>query len=331
MEDGVGGGLVPLRVSAGRMEEQATHLHERLGELARQAEAASDAGLSVFDTAYAGSDKHDSHESDQKNDEALRERAELINAAEPRKAALVGEAAALRDALALQQREVIALEKEQAAAATVSVADAQRRADASKETENLVGVTDMTQEEVHAAVEEEETLARRNGGISAWYRATLANLELIGGVRISHRLIFGTAGGGEVEGLELMVDLGSAQIMEVTVSAMDGSLRSAQLCLCQESENGGAGITPSELAELKTTADALPAPGNLRMLVREALNRSRYAVLRDEHVRVMRKRYLVGYRASSRELAITMPVGIVVSVRLHADYPRVSSIVLSIA
>ena len=314
-----------LQAASTRVVDQAAHLQERLADLELQVDSASGAGISVLDAVYTDGDRNASEESDRKNEQSLGELAETISAGEARKAALMAELAAQREAFALQQREVAELEREQeVAVASAAAPDAKRRADASKGTEALVGVVNMSEAQLDQAVEEEEAQVRRNGDIGEWYRATVANLEQIGGFRIAHRLLFGTAGDGGVEGLELMVDLGSDQVMEVTVSSADGSLRSAQLCPLQNNAVVGGVITPSDLEELKGTADALPAPGNLRMLIREAMSRARCAVLRDEHVRLMRRRYLVGYRAPSREVTITMPVGIVVSFLLHADYPRVS-------
>ena len=314
-----------MQAASKRVEEQAAHLHERLANLELQVDSASSAGVLVLDAGYTDGDKDAPAESDRKNEQALGALAETISAGEARKAALVAELAAQREAFALQQREVAELEREQEVAeAAAAAADTRRRADASKGTEALVGVANMSEAQLDLAVDEEEAQVRRNEDIGEWYRATVANLEQIGGFRISHRLLFGTAGGGGVEGLELMVDLGSDQVMEVTVSSADGGLRSAQLCLPQNNAVVGGLISPSELEELKATADAFPAPRNLRMLIREAMSRARCAALRDEHVRLMRRRYLVGYRASSREVTITMPVGIVASFRLHADYPRVS-------
>ncbi|CAM9551307.1 unnamed protein product, partial [Laminaria digitata] len=314
-----------LQAASKRVGDQATHLSERLADLELQVDSASGAGISVLDVAYTDGDKKASEESDRKNEQALGELADTVSAGEARKVALAAELAAQREAFALQQQEVTQLEREEEAAEAAAAAmDAKRRADASKGTEALVGVSNMSEAQLDLAVEQEETEVRKNSDIGEWYRATVANLEQIGGFRISHRLLFGTAGGGGVEGLELMVDLGSDQIMEVTVSSADGGLRSAHLCPPQNNAVMGGLITPSELEELKGTADAVPAPGNLRMLIREAMSRARCAALRDEHVRLMRRRYLVGYRAPSREVTITMPVGIVASFRLHADYPRVA-------
>lgn len=314
---------VQLQAASKRVVEQATLLHERLADLELQADPASGAGISVLDVPYT--DKNTSlTEADSKNEQILGELADTISAGEARKAALVAELAAQREAFAVQQQEVAVLEREEEVAeASAAAADAKRRADAAKGTEALVGVVDMSEAQLDLVVEEEKTQVRKKSDIGEWYRVTVANLEQIGGFRISHRLLFGTDGGGGVEGLELMVDLGSDQVMEVTVSSADGGLRSAQLCPPQNNAVVGALITPSELEELVSNADAIPAPGNLRVLIREAMSRARCAALRGEHVRLMRRRYLVGYRAHSREVTITMPVGIVASFRLHADYPTV--------
>lgn len=85
----------------------------------------------------------------------------------------------------------------------------------------------------------------------------------------------------------------------------------------------GGGLTQADVEELAGVANALPAPSNLRLLAREALSRSKCAALRDEHVKDMRRRYLVGYRTASREVTITMPAGIVALFRLHPSYPMV--------
>lgn len=315
-------------------------------KLALQTEAASGSGgggvgrtgLSILDTVYAGdgadSAAEKARETDRKDNVALRRGAEVLALAEAKKASLVEKAARRRADLARQQREVDALEKEQAMALAATVegagpgpgSDAGRRAGASREMENLVGVAGMSETQLERCVQEEEALVKRNGDIRGWYEATVANLELLGGVRVSHRLLFGTAGGGGVEGMELMVDLGPGQIMEVTVSAADGRLTSAQLCHAQ---NGGAlaagaGLSASELEELRRTADALPAPQNLRMLVREALSRARCAAVMEEHVRLMKGRYVTTYTAAPREFTVTLNAGLVAGFRLHADYPKVS-------
>ncbi|CAM9221697.1 unnamed protein product [Scytosiphon promiscuus] len=86
----------------------------------------------------------------------------------------------------------------------------------------------------------------------------------------------------------------------------------------------GGGITPSELEKLRRTANALPAPQNLRMVVREAMGRARCVGLVEEHLRLMRGKYLIGHRAPSRDVTVTMGVGIVASLRLHVDYPKVA-------
>lgn len=331
----------PLKASAERVQQQAAHLQERMEKLALQAEAASSGGsggTALLDTVYAG-DGADSaaeraRETDRKDDEALRRGAEVLAQAEARKASLVEEVAARRADLARQQREVDALEKEQATALAVAAAGssssdaAGRRAEASREMENLVGVAGMSETQLERCVREEEALVKRNGDIRSWYQATVANLELLGGVRVSHRLLFGTAGGGGVEGIELMVDLGPGQIMEVTVSAVDGRLSSVQLCHAQSGTGlaaaaGGAGVPAAELEELRRAADALPAPQNLRMLVREALGRARCAAVMEEHARLMRDRYVTTYTAPPRELTVTLNAGLVAAFRLHVDYPKV--------
>lgn len=320
--------VAPLLAAAGRVEDQARNLQDRLVKLARQADATSGPAVAVKNVAYAGDAMDDSHDSDHQNEETLKEQAETVAATEARKAELESEVAALRADLSQARGEVAALANEQATvAAAAGAVDAKRRADASRETEKFVGVSGMSDAQLGAAVEEERSLVRRNSGISAWYRGTVAILEKIGGVRISHRMLFGggtPSGHGAVEGLEIMVDLDSAQVLEVTVSAADGRLGAVRLCHVHNNAKGGAGLTPSEVEELARAADAVPAPGNLRLLVREALKRARCAVLRDEHVKLMRRRYLVGYRAQAREVTITMPVGIVASFRLHPDYPQVS-------
>lgn len=128
------------------------------------------------------------------------------------------------------------------------------------------------------------------------------------------------------------------QVMEVTLSAEDGSLGSVQVYTSstnphQQQPNGGstasastseAGyLTQADVIELVAIADDLQAPANLRLLVREAFSRSECSKLRVEHVRQMRPRYLVGYRAGPREVTMTMPAGIVALFRLRSDYPRV--------
>lgn len=322
--------VAPLLSSAARVDDQARSLRDRLAKLALQADAVPPGPtVSVKDVAYTGDAMDDSDDSDRLNEETLKEQSATVAAMATRKAELESEVAALRADLSQAKIGVAALENEQAtvAAAATGAVDAQRRAEASRETEDFVGVSGMSDAQLEAAVEEERSLVRRNGRISGWYRGTVAILEKIGGVRISHRMLFGggTPGGhGTVEGLEIMIDLGSAQVLEVTVSAADGRLGAVRLCHAHDSEKAGGGLTPSEVEELARVADAVPAPGNLRLLVREALKRARCAVLRDEHVKLMRRRYLVGYRAQAREVTITMPVGIVASFRLHPDYPQVS-------
>lgn len=326
----------PLKASAERIQQQAAYLQKRMEKLALEAEAASSGGggAGLLDTVYAGdgadSAAEKARETDRKDDEALRRGAELLAQAEARKAALVKEAATRRADLARQQREVDALEKEQAMALAATVAGpvgspgAGRRAEASRETENLAGVAGMSDPQLERCVREEEALVKRNGDIRGWYEATVANVELLGGVRVSHRLLFGTAAGGGVEGMELMADLGPGQIMEVTVSAVDGRLTSVQLCHAQGGACAGGGVSAAELEELRLTADALPAPQNLRMLVREALGRARCAAVMEEHVRLMRGRYVTTYTAPPREFTVTLNAGLVAGFRLHVDYPKVS-------
>eukprot|EP00903_Cladosiphon_okamuranus_P006363 g6232.t2 len=327
----------PLKASAERVQQQAARLQERMEKLALEAEAASSGrggGAGLLDTVYAGegaeSAAEKARESDRKDDEALKRGAELLAQAEARRASLLKEVVARRAGLARQQREVDALEKEEAMALAMTVAGpagspsgAGRRVEASRETENLAGVTGMSDTQLERCVREEEALVKRNGDIRGWYEATVANVELLGGVRVSHRLLFGTAGGGGVEGMELMVDLGPGQIMEVTVSAVDGGLTSVQLCHAQ-SNAAGAGVSEADLEELRRTADALPAPQNLRMLVREALGRARCAAVMEEHVRLMRKRYVTAYTALPREFTVTLNAGLVAGFRLHVDYPKVA-------
>lgn len=118
----------------------------------------------------------------------------------------------------------------------------------------------------------------------------------------------------------------------MTLSARDGSLGSVKLYASSQpasegkvipSSRGGC-LTQGDVEELASVADTLPAPANLRLLVREALSRGKCAALRDEHVKQMRRRYLIGYRAGPREVTVTMPAGIVALFRLHADYPMVT-------
>lgn len=360
-----------LNSSADRVRTQAAHLQGRMEELTRKAKAISAAaggsgsgsgaaGLSVLDTVYggrvAGEDEKAREAERLENEETFRRGAEELAAAEDKKASLLEEAAARRADLARQQREVDLLEEEQRVAAAAAAAlateetgsgsglglgsDAGRRAEASRETENLVGVTGMSESQLEACVREEEALVNRSADIRDWYASTLANVELLGGVRLSHRLLFGTGGndgggaGGEVAGMELMLDLGAGQMMEVTVSAADGGVSSVQLCHGQSTAaaaeatpgargGDGGGVSPSELEELRRTADTLPPPQNLRTLVREALSRARCAAARGEHVRLMRRRYLTSYDPTMRELMVTMPAGMVACVRLHVDYPKV--------
>lgn len=331
----------PLKASSERIQKQAECLQERMRKLALHADGGA-AGLSLLDTAYdgdgaAGADEK-AREADRRNDESLRRGAEALAAADARKASLVEEKAARRADLERQQREVEALEREQAAAVAAAAVGAagsgsgvERRAEASRETENLAGVAGMSEAQLEACVKDEEILVTRNTDIRGWYAATVANLELVGGLRVSHRLLFGAAGGGGVEGMELMVDLGPDQVMEVTVSAVDGRLTSVQLCHGQTrlepgapAPEGGA-VSPSDLEELRRAADALPAPQNLRMLVREALSRARCAAIVDEHLRRVSRRYLTQTLPSTREFSVTMDVGLQARFRLHADYPKVSN------
>ncbi|CAM9687960.1 unnamed protein product [Ectocarpus sp. 12 AP-2014] len=336
----------PLRSSAKRVEEQATHLQERITGLTLQVEAdpairsSGGARLSIMDKVYAGDDRADekAREADLRNEETLlREDSQALRAVEAKRTALAERAAAVRAELLLQQREVDLLEREQHAAALAAAETAATgaggaaagstgwRAEASREMENLVGVAGMTGARLEACEREEDALVRRNAGIRNWYAATVAEVENLGGVRLSHRLLFGAGAGGRVEGMELMVDLGSGLTMEVTVSAADGKLSSAQLC---HGQGGGgaasfAGISPSELEEMRRAADALPAPQNLGKLVVEALSRATCAAVREEHVRQVRRRYLTGYRPPSREVTVTMGAGIVACFHLAADYPKV--------
>eukprot|EP00752_Nemacystus_decipiens_P014285 g12705.t1 len=324
----------PLKASAERVQQQAAQLQERMEKLALQAEAVSSSGsggggAGLLDTVYAGDGADNAaekaRETDRRDDEALRRGAELLARAEARKASLAKEAAARRADLARQRREVEALEREQAtalAAPAGSPSDAGRRAEASRQTESLVGVAGTSEAQLERCVREEEALVRRNGDIRGWYEATVANVELLGGVRVSHRLLFGTAAGGGVEGMELMVELGPGRIMEVTVSAVDGGLTSVQLCHAQGGA-AGAGVTAGELEELRRAAGALPAPQNLRMLVREALGRARCAAVMEEHVRLMRSRYVTTYTSPPREFTVTLNIGLVAGFRLHVDYPKV--------
>lgn len=349
-----------LNSFAERVQELAAHLQGRLEELPLRAQAVSksssfapasgasgSAGLSVLDMVYggAGEDEKAREAEHLENEKSLRRVEEELAAAaaEAKKVSLLETETAMRADIAQQQREVELLEKEErAAAAALAVespgsglgSDAGRRAEASRETENLVGVTGMSESQLEACVREEEALVERNANIRDWYAATVASVELLGGVRLSHRLLFG--GAGEVEGMEFMVDLGAGQIMEVTVSAADGRLSSVQLCHSQSTAAAaadagapeargreGGGVSPWELEELRCTADTLPTPQNLRTLVREALGRARRAVVREEHVRLMRRKYLTSYRPPTRELTVTMPAGVVACVRLHVDYPKV--------
>ncbi|CAM9645374.1 unnamed protein product, partial [Hapterophycus canaliculatus] len=356
-----------LKTSVEEAEEQAAHLQERMETLAMHVDAAPGpscessggggdgrgyVGRSILDTVYTGADE-EAHLADLQNEETLRLDAEARSAAEARRAALQEEAAALRADLARQQREVEFLEREQAVAlaseasagemgggesagASPDRAATGRRTEASKETESLVGVAGMPKEQLDACVQEEGALVERNGGIRDWYAGTVANLQLLVGVRVCHRLLFGMGSSGRVEGMEFMVELGPGKIMEVTVSAADGSLSSVQLCHGQQDSGSAAAaaaaaavsgaaedFSPLELEKLRCAANALPAPQNLRMVVREALSRVKCAGLVEEHLRLMRRRYLVGYRAPSREVTVTMGVGIIASLRLHVDYPKV--------
>lgn len=302
------------------------NLEERLANLQLQTEAASAAGLSVLDLLYADVDEDSAKEIDRQNDETLKEAMDAVVEVEERKAALIAEVAAARKEVARQEEELLALEKEQTAAVGLAEADANRRLDASRETENLAGVAALSDEQLHAALEEEETLVQKNSDVSSWYAATVNNVAHIGGVRVSHRLVFGTEAESEVlDGLELMVDIGSGQVMEVVVASADASLRSVRLVASAGGRRTEGGrLTPLDLEELRVMANARHAPGNLRVLVREVLNRASCAALREEHVRLMRRRYLVAYTAPKREVTITMPVGIVACFRLHVDYPKVS-------
>ncbi|CAB1114644.1 unnamed protein product [Ectocarpus sp. CCAP 1310/34] len=334
----------PLRSSAERVEEQAMHLQERIKGLTLQVEAdpalrsSGGARLSIMDKVYAGDDRADEREADIRNEETLlREDSQALGAVEAKRTVLAERAAAVRAELLLQQREVDLLEREQHAVALAAAETAATgaggaaagsngwRAEASREMENLVGVAGMPEARLEACEREEDALVRRNTGIRDWYAATVAEVENLGGVRLSHRLLFGAGAGGRVEGMEFMVGLGSGLTMEVTVSAVDGKLSSAQLCHGQGGGGaaGFAGISPSELEEMRRAADALPAPQNLGKLVIEALSRATCAAVREEHVRQVRRRYLTGYRSPSREVTVTMGAGIVACFHLAADYPKV--------
>lgn len=306
-----------------RAEEQRTLLCERLHELSRRVDASSHAsGLSVVDVKL---DETEASEADRRNDQKLRENAEFLELAQTRKAELATKIAALQDGLSSLDRDIERLEKEQTAAATAAVSSTSAM-EASKQAEVVAGVVDMTDEELEEAVAKEKDLVKRNADISEWYQATVASLERVGGVRISSRKMSGMDRDREVGegGLELTIELQDfGQVMEVALSAADGSLGSVQMFAFQGDDRVQGVLTQSDVEELASHADALPAPGNLRLLVSEALSRSKCAALRDEHVRLMRRRYLVGYRAGPREVTITMPAGIVASFRLHPDYPMV--------
>lgn len=139
-------------------------------------------------------------------------------------AARASEAAALRAALEVEQNEIAALESEQQAAAISSTTNTQeaQMAENSRQNEATAGVTDMADAEVEAAVMDEEARLQRNAGIRDWFKGAIANLEQIGGVKISVRRLSGfDVDGGEGGGgsaLELMVDLGSSQVSRVNMA-----------------------------------------------------------------------------------------------------------------
>lgn len=312
--------------STERINRQLTGLREQLKQLSRATEEVTDAGIPVLDKTIDTSEEDKCSEAELECEETLREQNEIISTAKERRDELAAEVSALRERLASEREEVLALEQEQAAAAEAATTeDAKIRAETSRDMEKMIGVAEMTDAQLDEAVHAEEALVRRNNDICGWYKATVSNLQLLTGVTVSHRLLFGGATlGGGVQGLELMIDLGSGQILQVAVSATDGKICSAEFCPSPTADEKTVGrITSSDLAELKTAADALPSPENLRMFVREALVRVESATICSEHVQLIRRRYLVEYREATREVIITMPVGIVASLRLHHDYPRV--------
>lgn len=312
--------------STERINRQLTGLREQLKELSRTTEEVTDAGIPVLDKIIDTSEEDTSSESEHQCEDTLREQKEIISAAKDHRNKLAAEVSALRERLALERKEVVALEQEQAAAVeAVTTEDAKMKAETSRDMEKMIGVAKMTDAQLNEAVLTEEALVRRNGDICGWYKDTVSNLQLLTGVKVSHRLLFGGATlGGGVRGLELMIDLGSGQVLQVAVSATDGKICSAEFCPSPTLDKMTVGrITASDLVELKTTADALPSPENLRMFVREALGRVESATVCSEHVQLIRRRYLVEYREAARKVIITMPVGIVASLHLHPDYPKV--------
>lgn len=267
------------------MEEQRQVIRDQLDELSLQADNESptnyntSTGLSILDVSASNNPDAD-EAADRQSDEMLVEQAQILEAAQARKAELVLEAAARRDALAATLRDIATLEKEQAAAVAAATATAtgggggQRTMGSSviiaaREAEDMAGVVGMTDTELEDTILEEETLVRRNAEISEWYRGTVANLEQIGGVRISVRTLPGDGSGGSEGrgegGLELMVDLGSSgQVMEVTITAVDGSLGSVRLYASQQGNDkvrggGGAGYACCVGSQLAIqTAYSLP-------------------------------------------------------------------------
>lgn len=319
-------GLSTLGKDGARLEERRKMLRERVDGLSRRADALSHAtGRPVLDTTALGED--DGDEADRQQDQVLKEHAEFLQFAKERKAELAAKMTALRASLDSANADIAGLEQEQAAAAAAAATSAASAIEATNQAEAAAGVADMTDSELEGAVRKEEELLRRNEGISEWYRGTVLNIEQIGGVRVSKKRMSDAVqeDGVGKDLLELTLEfIDSGQVMETTLSAADGSLRSVQMFALQGDDRAEGILTQADVEELASLAGTLPAPANLRLLVREALTRSKCAELRSEHIRTMRRRYLVGYRPGLLEVIITMPAGIVVTFRLHPDYPMVS-------
>ncbi|CAM9591506.1 unnamed protein product, partial [Choristocarpus tenellus] len=341
--------VADLRKKAREVEEKSIRVDERLGSIACRASAKhtpTEEGKKKEVSPLLSTPIHtlakENTARDREQEETLSRQAKEMVELEARLKIRQADVSKLRESVQQTRARLETLERERdetrggGGEGGVVAAATEARLATARAQEATVGVEGLSEDDIEDAIEEEEKQLRQHKDMWELYQSTLAALEMISGIRVECKSATDAGAsprkGGNVsseEGARLLflVYLSGEYVMEVRLDAKDGSLRSVHLFF--DRVDGERSDAPAEdvqkevdIYDLAQTADRLPSPENLQYLVREAVSRLECMCLRTEHLKLLKKQYLVCYVAPLREVTITMTEGIVASFGLSPDYPK---------
>jgi len=241
------------------------------------------------------------------------------------------------------QEDLVALEKERAAVDARNQELSERLASASAEGESLARQVKELEREVQAdplqaamggsVDSSEEGKGRLLGEVGEledseqWFTAVTQVCEQLSGVRVVGFKRQGHSGGSTNDapsndemGAALTVLIWEKYEMKIALQPAPGTEAFALVDAVLHGPTLGHKLPATE--DLVSFAKTLPAPNDVQVLVREMATRLRKFPTRIEHVEALKRKYLVDL--DGEELTVTMPCGVVVSIRLSPDYPSPS-------